>query len=193
MNQSVRTAPQAAQDTVRAPHQPHVPLPQLDPGEEQALRRRLGSWSHFHGGVSAQDFDDVYQDAWCKLLEGERKGRPTRNREGALRWAVRNSWLEELRRRRRRPAVDLDSAPEAALVANRAADPAERAELLEAARCLFEAGAPSPIASGRSSCSPTSSGCARARSTSGSGSANGSTSSITPARFRRSAAAWASC
>jgi RNA polymerase sigma factor (sigma-70 family) len=135
MNQSVRTAPQAAQDTVRAPHQPHVPLPQLDPGEEQALRRRLGSWSHFHGGVSAQDFDDVYQDAWCKL----RKGRPTRNREGALRWAVQNSWLEGRRRRRRRPAVDLDSAPEAALVANRAADPAERAELLEAARCLFEA------------------------------------------------------
>ena len=139
MNQGARTAPQAAQDTVRARHQPHAALPELDPSEEQALRRRLGSWSHFHGGVSPQDFDDVYQDAWCKLLERERKGRPTRNREGALRWAVRNSWLEERRGRGRRPAVDLDSAPEAALVADGAADPAERAELLEAARCLFEA------------------------------------------------------
>jgi RNA polymerase sigma factor (sigma-70 family) len=115
------------------------PAHELDPSEERALRQRLGRWSRFHRGVSSQDFDDVYQDAWCKLLEGERKGRPTRSREGALRWAVRNSWLEELRRRRRRPAVDLDSAPEAALVANGGADPAERAELLEAARYLFEA------------------------------------------------------
>jgi RNA polymerase sigma factor (sigma-70 family) len=139
MNQGVRTAPQVAQDTVRARYPPHAPLPELDPSEEQALRRRLGSWSRFHRGVSPQDFDDVYQDAWCKLLEGERKGRATRNREGALRWGVRNSWLEELRRRRRRPAVDLDSAPETALAANGAADPAERAELREVARYLFEA------------------------------------------------------
>ena len=115
------------------------PAAELDASEERALRRRLGSWSRFHRGVSPQDFDDVYQDAWCKMLEGERKGRPTRNREGALRWAVRNSWLEELRRRRRRPALDLDAAPEAALVATGAADPAERAELLQAARYLFEA------------------------------------------------------
>jgi RNA polymerase sigma factor (sigma-70 family) len=112
---------------------------QLDPGAERALRRRLGSWSRFHRGISPQEFDDVYQDAWCKLLEAERRGRPTRNREGALRWALRNSWLDELRRRRRRPAVDLDSAPEAALVADGAADPAERVELREAARYLFEA------------------------------------------------------
>jgi RNA polymerase sigma factor (sigma-70 family) len=138
MNQSVPATPQTVQATLRAQHRPHTPLAELDPSEEQAVRRRLGSWSRFDRGVSAQDFDDAYQDAWVKLLKGEREGRRTRNREGALRWAVRNSWLEELRRRRRRQAlVALESAPEAALVANGAADPAERVELREAARYLF--------------------------------------------------------
>lgn len=127
-----------ASETTPTGQSPGPPGAQLDPAAERALRRRLGSWSRFYRGVSAQDFDDIYQDAWCKLLEGERKGRPTRNRERALRWALGNSWLEELRRRRRRPAVALDSAPEAAWVADGTADPAERAELLEATRYLFE-------------------------------------------------------
>jgi RNA polymerase sigma factor (sigma-70 family) len=139
MNQSVPTPPPAPQDKDRSRYQPNAPLAKLEAVEEQALRRRLGSWSRFRRGVPPQDFDDVYQEAWCKVLDGERKGRPTRNREGALRWAVHNSWLEELRGRGRRPAVALDSAPEATLVADGAADPAERAELLEATRYLFEA------------------------------------------------------
>jgi RNA polymerase sigma factor (sigma-70 family) len=109
----------------------------LDPRDERRLRARLNDWSRFLRGVGVEDFDDVYQDAWCKLLETERKGRPTRNREAALRWALANSWLEELRRRRRRPTVALDQAP--ALVAPEAADPGHHAELLEAARCVFEA------------------------------------------------------
>jgi RNA polymerase sigma factor (sigma-70 family) len=138
MTRSIPGPPPAPQDTVRARYQPRNPLAELDPSEERALRRRLGRWSCFHRGVSPQDFDDVYQDAWVKLLKGEREGRRTRNREGALRWGVHNSWLEELRKRRRRPAVTLDAAPEAALVADGAADPAERAELLEAARHLLE-------------------------------------------------------
>jgi hypothetical protein len=79
------TPPQARQDTFRTRSQPHAPLAELDPSEEQALRRRLGSWSRFDRGISPQDFDDVYQDAWCKLLAGERNGRPTRNRDSALR------------------------------------------------------------------------------------------------------------
>lgn len=112
----------------------------LDPRDERTLRARLNDWSSFECGVNVEDFDDIYQDAWCKMLEkSERRERPTRNREAALRWAVANSWLEELRRRRRRPAVALEQAPPPALVAPEAADPAHRAELLEAARCLFEA------------------------------------------------------
>jgi RNA polymerase sigma factor (sigma-70 family) len=123
----------------RSRDRPHDPGSQLSTREEDELRRRLTRWAARCLGVPSADFEDTYQDAWCKLLKAERNGRPTRNREHALRWAVRNSWLEELRKRRRRPAVALDSAPESAMVANRAADPAERAELLEATRYLFEA------------------------------------------------------
>jgi RNA polymerase sigma factor (sigma-70 family) len=134
------TAPSHAPATSgHARHRPDDPMSQLSTGEEDELRRRLTRWAARCLGVPTADFEDAYQDAWCKLLKAERNGRPTRNREHALRWAVHNSWLEELRKRRRRPAVGLDSAPEAALVANGAADPAERAELLEATRYLFEA------------------------------------------------------
>jgi RNA polymerase sigma factor (sigma-70 family) len=123
----------------RSRHRPYDPVSQLSTREEDQLRRRLTHWAGRCLGLPRADFEDTYQDAWCKLLKAERHGRPTRNREQALRWAVQNSWLEELRKRRRRPAVDLDSAPESALIANGVADPAERAELREAARYLFEA------------------------------------------------------
>jgi RNA polymerase sigma factor (sigma-70 family) len=122
----------------RSGHRPYDPVSQLSTREEDELRRRLTRWAARCLGVPRMDFEDTYQEAWCKLLAGERNGRPTRNREHALRWAVHNSWLEELRRRRRRPAVALDSTPEAALVADGTADPVERAELLEATRYLFE-------------------------------------------------------
>jgi RNA polymerase sigma factor (sigma-70 family) len=139
MTGSTATPSQAPPASGRARRQPSDPVSQLSADEEDALRRRLARWAGRCLGVSRADFEDAYQDAWCKLLKAERNGRPTRNREHALRWAVHNSWLEELRKRRRRPAVGLDSAPESALVANGAADPAERAELLEATRYLFEA------------------------------------------------------
>jgi RNA polymerase sigma factor (sigma-70 family) len=139
MSMSTAIPSQAPPASGHARHWPHDPLPLLSAGEEDELRRRLTRWARQCLGVPTADFEDTYQDAWCKLLKGERDGRPTRNREHALRWCVHNSWLEELRRRRRRPAVDLDSAPESALVAKGAADPAERAELREAARYLFEA------------------------------------------------------
>jgi RNA polymerase sigma factor (sigma-70 family) len=139
MRMSTATPSQAPLDTGDARHRPHDPMSHLSTGEESELRRRLTRWAGRCLGLPEADFDDAYQDAWCKLLKAERNGRPTRNREHALRWAVHNSWLEELRKRRRRPAVGLDSAPESALIANAAADPAERAELLEATRYLFEA------------------------------------------------------
>jgi RNA polymerase sigma factor (sigma-70 family) len=139
MTRSTATPTHAPPASGRAPHRAHDPLSQLSTGEEDELRRRLTRWAGRCLGLPRADFEDTYQEAWCKLLKAERNGRPTRNREHALRWAVHNSWLEELRKRRRRPAVALDSAPESALVANGATDPAERAELLEAARYLFEA------------------------------------------------------
>ena len=123
----------------RSRHRPNDPVSQLSTREEDELRRRLTRWAERYLGLPRADFEDAYQDAWCKLLKSERNGLPTRNREQALRWAVHNSWLEELRRRRRRPAVDLDSAPAAALITNGAADPAKQAELREAARYLLEA------------------------------------------------------
>jgi RNA polymerase sigma factor (sigma-70 family) len=112
---------------------------QLSPRDDSDLRRRLARWAYRVVGLPEAEFADIYQEAWCKLLKAEQQGRPVRNREAALRWAVHNSWLEELRRRRRRPSVALESAPEDSLMASRVADPAERAELLEAARYLFEA------------------------------------------------------
>lgn len=110
----------------------------LDPQQELALRRRLGNWSRARRGVSTQDFDDVYQDAWCSLLERERKGRTIRNYEGALLWAVHNCWLMEQRRRRRRPAI-AESAPWETLSAGETADPVEQIELQDTTRRLFEA------------------------------------------------------
>lgn len=111
----------------------------LDAHQELALRRRLGTWTRAQRGVSPQDFDDLYQEAWCTLLEGERRGRRVRNREGALRWALHNSWLMENRRRRRRPAPDaLDGVSLDSLVAGETADPAERVDSLETARRVCE-------------------------------------------------------
>jgi RNA polymerase sigma factor (sigma-70 family) len=111
---------------------------ELNPRDERALRGRLARWSRFVRGISAQDFDDIYQDAWCKLLKRERDGCPIRHPEGALRRAISYSSLEELRRRRRRPTVALDSAPERLLTAPDAIEPAERAEVLETTRYVFE-------------------------------------------------------
>lgn len=124
-------------DAADAASQPR--LGDIATDQERRLRQRLGSWSRCDRGVAAEDFEDAYQDAWCKVLEGERKGRATRNREGALRWALSTTWLNEQRRRRRHPTVALDSAPKAALVAPHTADPCEHVALLESARYLFQA------------------------------------------------------
>jgi RNA polymerase sigma factor (sigma-70 family) len=111
----------------------------LDPSEELAMRRRLRRWARWKLGIPCAEFDDAYQCAWRKLLEAERRGRRTYNLEHALRWAIHNAWLEECRRRRRRPATSLESVPEAALAYAAAPDPCAVAERREAARYLFEA------------------------------------------------------
>ncbi len=110
----------------------------LAAADERALRRRLGNWACGHGVPSA-DFEDACQDAWCRLLATERRGRRTRNLEHALRWSVSNAWKDEARRRQRRPTVDLDSVAVSALLAGPDADPSKHLERLEAARTLFEA------------------------------------------------------
>ncbi len=113
----------------------------LSRAQERALRRRLGSWSRFNRGVAAQDFDDLYQEAWCKLLVGQRRreGHRPRSVEAVLRWAIGNGAVDAQRRGDRRAVVALETAPQDALVAGGATDPAERAEMLEATRCLLQA------------------------------------------------------
>ena len=106
------------------------------------MRTRLRGWARWRLGIPHAEFDDAYQAAWRKTLETERRGRPTRNVEARLRCNIQNAWLEEQRRRRRRPAVSLEEVTEATLAsASYAAvpDPAELAERRETARYLFEA------------------------------------------------------
>jgi len=116
----------------------HAPLSELSRADEMRLRARLAAWASRFLGLPGHEFADTYQAAWRKLLEGERRGRPVRDLEYALRWAMHNCWLEECRRRRRRPTVALEACPPSALSSRTGADPAEQLERLEAARYLFE-------------------------------------------------------
>jgi hypothetical protein len=138
MKETLPTPPPAPQDTVRPPHGPT----RRSRSSTRARNRRSDGGSAAGRASTAASPRRTSTTSIrtpgssCSRVSERAPG--TRNREGALRWGVHNSWLEELRKRRRRPAVTLDAAPEAALVADCAADPAERAELLEAARYLFE-------------------------------------------------------
>jgi RNA polymerase sigma factor (sigma-70 family) len=111
----------------------------LTPAEERALRRDLAAWSRRFLGLTADEFDDVYQGAWRKLREVEVRGQQTRNLNHALRWNMRNCWLEECRRRRRHPTAVLDDCSDALLARHVAPDVAEEAERLEVARDLLVA------------------------------------------------------
>jgi RNA polymerase sigma factor (sigma-70 family) len=111
----------------------------LDHARERELRRRLRRWSRRFLGLPEAEFDDAYQGAWRKLLEAERRGKRTRNLEHAMRWGIHNTWLEECRRRRRRPTTPIEHAPDATLIASSSNDPGELVERLEAARYMFEA------------------------------------------------------
>jgi RNA polymerase sigma factor (sigma-70 family) len=129
----------APQDSLRAPRDRHDPMSQLSTDDEAELRRRLERWAGRFLGLPEGEFADAYQGAWRKLLESRRKGRPVRNLEHALRWAIHNCWLEECRRRRRHPTVPVDECAPNAFRHQAAPDPGEEVERLEAARYLFEA------------------------------------------------------
>jgi RNA polymerase sigma factor (sigma-70 family) len=136
MSNSAAHIGHAPQDRARARHDRHDPMSQLAAGDEAELRRRLARWAGRFLGLPDAEFADAYQGAWRKLLESRRNGRSVRNLEQALRWAIHNCWLEECRRRRRRPTVPFDECAQSDLQAG--ADPAEQIERLEAARYLFE-------------------------------------------------------
>jgi DNA-directed RNA polymerase specialized sigma24 family protein len=116
----------------------HAPLRELSHADEARLRAGLASWAVRALGLPRHEFADTYQAAWRKLLEGEGRGRPVRDLQYALRWAMHNCWLEECRLRRRRPTVALDECPPSAIGGRTGPDPAEQLERLETARYLFE-------------------------------------------------------
>ena len=123
----------------RARHDRNDPISRLGAHDEAELRRRLARWAGRFLGLPEAEFADAYQGAWRKLLESRRRGRPVRNLEHALRWAIHNCWLEECRRRRRHPTVPVDECAPNALRHQTGPDPAEQIERLEAARYLFRA------------------------------------------------------
>jgi RNA polymerase sigma factor (sigma-70 family) len=125
------------QDSDRARHDRNDPLSQLAADDEAELRRRLARWAGRFLRLPEAEFADAYQGAWRKLLESRRRGRPVRNLEQALRWAIHNCWLEECRRRRRHPTVPVDECAPTAFRDQAGPDPAEQLERLEAARYLF--------------------------------------------------------
>jgi RNA polymerase sigma factor (sigma-70 family) len=109
----------------------------LTSSDERQLRCRLAGWAYRFLGLPRAEFDDAYQGAWRKLRETEQRGAQTRNLEAALRWNIRNCWLEELRRRRRHPTALLEHDGLGDLVSRSAPDVVEHLEQLEAARSLF--------------------------------------------------------
>jgi RNA polymerase sigma factor (sigma-70 family) len=111
----------------------------LSAAEEADLRRRLLRWARRCLGLPEVEFADIYQGAWRKLLEGRRNGRSVQNLEHALRWSIHNCWLEECRRRRRRPTVAIDECAPSDLRRQLGVDPAEQVERLHAVRSMFEA------------------------------------------------------
>src|SRR5215218_8929988 len=135
MRNAAAHLPPAAQARARVQAGPA----RLSASDEEELRRRLRRWATRSLGLPDSEFADAYQGAWRKLLEAERRGRSVRNLEHALRWAIHNCWLEECRRRRRRPAVPLGESLETQIQGQTAPDPCEQLERLEAARYLFEA------------------------------------------------------
>jgi len=102
---------------------------------ERALRLRLERWASRRLRLYGPDFADAYQSAWRKLLQGERDGHSVRNLELALRWAIHNSWLEECRRRRRRPVVLVDD-PSSLPGRQASADPADQIAFAEILRTV---------------------------------------------------------
>jgi RNA polymerase sigma factor (sigma-70 family) len=139
MRNSAAHVGHAPQNRARTRHDRHDPISQLAADDEAELRRRLARWAGRFLGLPEAEFADAYQGAWRKLLESRRKGRPVRNLEHALRWAIHNCWLEECRRRRRHPTVPVDECAPNALRDQTGPDAAEQIERLEAARYLFEA------------------------------------------------------
>ena len=110
----------------------------LSAAEERRLRRRLRRWAGRFFGLADDEFAEAYQQAWERLILLDRRGRPVRNLEHALRWEVGNAWRQELRRRR--PVRALDETSECELArADRRPSVHERVEQVDVARYLLQA------------------------------------------------------
>ena len=116
-------------------------LAPLSAAEELGLRRRVRRWAGRFFGLTDEEFAEAYQQAWERLVLLERRGRPVRNLEHALRWEVGNAWRQELRRRR--PVRSLDETSECELArADRRPGVHEQVEQVDAARYLLRAAHP---------------------------------------------------
>jgi RNA polymerase sigma factor (sigma-70 family) len=116
----------------------------LSAAEECQLRRRLRRWARRFFGLADDEFAEAYQQAWERLILLDRRGRPVRNLEHALRWEVGNAWRQELRRRR--PVRALDETSECELArADRRPSVHERVEQVDVARYLLQATHPRRI------------------------------------------------
>ena len=114
--------------------------PALDISVEQEgrLRRRLYVWARDDLGLSAEDFGDMYQSAWCALRRLQQSASTYGSLELSLRQLLEWRWGHELRRRERRATVPLETIDEDAML-DVHQNPVDRVERLQDARYLLEA------------------------------------------------------
>lgn len=62
--------------------------------------------------LKAEEFDELYQEAWRDIVKRARSGEVIRNYRAFAREVILNKWKMELRSRRRHPTLPLDRAAE---------------------------------------------------------------------------------
>lgn len=108
---------------------------QLRGGLCRSLCRRLG--------ITAAEFDELYQEAWRDIVRRAQDGEPIRDYRAFVTGVMINKWKMELRSRRRHPTVPLDAAPELAadskiVGSSSTPHPEDRVDIQQRARLALE-------------------------------------------------------